>query len=304
MMKIYDLPVIEPNPEALSYQQERIQQLKQDPRILRFLSRNDLDIEVLETDFPFFDRWLLFLDNDASVSNLQIEGYQYQLVYDGDFFFQYVKTEEQIAKEDKVKFMDRIIINHIPNSMKFNSLANIKIEESMDEQYQITLLKLNRFLANPQSNDGFYLYGGVGSGKTYLMAALINDLAKSGYRVGFVNMVRFLQELRNSFTTDDRFATLMYQAKTVDYLVLDDIGAEVVSDWSLRILIEILDERMNNNLSTHFTTNFATQPLFNYYTRSQSSFDEINAKRIMDRIGYLSTPYMINRESQRVNRKQ
>lgn len=299
-MKIYEIEnTIEPNQEALNYQHVRLQQLQQDPRVLSFLSRNQLDIDMLPMYFPFFDRWLLFMDNDPLVQDLQIEGYQYQLFYHDDFYFQYVKTKEQRQKEEACKYRQNIIIDYLPSSMRNISLASIRTDASMDESYLIALMQLNRFVAQPTSS-GFYLYGGVGSGKTYLLAALTNDLAKANHRVGFINMVRFLQDLRNSFSEDDRFARLMTQVKSVKFLVIDDLGAEVVSDWSLRILIEILDDRMNNNLSTHFTTNFSVDQLFNYYVKSQNTVDEINAKRIMDRISYLSIPHMINRKSQRI----
>lgn len=298
MMKIYDLQPAPDNPQARQYRSLRMKELQQDPRVLSFLSRNALDVEVLEAEFPFFDRWLLFLDNDPSVASLQVEGYRYQLFYENDFFFQYVKTEEQQILEESTQYQRHIVINHLPESMRMTSLRDLAVDYD-DAQYMIALTKLNTVLKKPETQ-GFYLYGGVGSGKTYLMAAMINDLARQRQRVGFINMVRFLQDLKNSFGDNDRFTHLLDVTKSVDILVIDDIGAEVVTDWSLRILIEILDARMNANATTHFTTNLALDQLLYYYTRSQTNIDEINAKRILDRIQFLAKPLLLDRKSQRI----
>lgn len=298
MKKINDVQRAPDNLEAITYRKQRLEQLEQDPRVLSFLSRKNLDIETIEEHFPFFDRWLLFLDRDKSVESLQIEGFEYQLFFEGDFFFQYVKTPAQQYKEETSKFLRHILINQIPLSMRYLNYQKDVARDEQDSDFLTAYLELGKYIKNPQKQ-GFYLYGGVGSGKTYLMSAMINELARQGHRVGFINMVRFLQDLKNSFNDNEQFTQLMNRAKTVDVLTIDDVGAEVVTDWSLRVLIELLDARMNANLSTHFTSNLDFDQLIHYYTRSQTSMDEINAKRIFDRIRYLAQPLRLNRASQR-----
>lgn len=69
-----------------------------------------------------------------------------------------------------------------------------------------------------------YLYGNFGCGKTYLIAAMFNELAKKGYKSAIIFWPEFLRNLKTSFTTD--FKEKFEHIKKVPLLLIDDIGAE------------------------------------------------------------------------------
>ena len=88
----------------------------------------------------------------------------------------------------------------------------------------------------------------------------------------------------------------------VDYLLLDDIGAEKVTEWSRdEILGTILQYRMNNNKVTFFTSNLSLKELELNLAGTKWEIDVIKARRIIERIKYLSTEMQLLGENRRVD---
>ena len=77
--------------------------------------------------------------------------------------------------------------------------------------------------------------------------------------------------------------------KNVDILLIDDIGAENVTAWGRdEILGTILQYRMNNKLSTFFTSNLTLEELEVHLSLSKNSEDKVKARRIIERIKELT----------------
>ena len=72
-------------------------------------------------------------------------------------------------------------------------------------------------------------------------------------------------------------------------LLIDDIGAERLTDWARdEILGTILQYRMDNKLPTFFTSNLNLQELESHLQITNASYNKVKARRIMERINYLS----------------
>ena len=77
--------------------------------------------------------------------------------------------------------------------------------------------------------------------------------------------------------------------KNVDILLIDDIGAENVTSWGRdEILGTILQYRMNNKLSTFFTSNLTLEELEDHLSITKNSEDKVKARRIIERIKQLT----------------
>ncbi|NMA51219.1 MAG: primosomal protein DnaI [Mollicutes bacterium] len=137
-------------------------------------------------------------------------------------------------------------------------------------------------------NKGLYLHGSFGSGKTFLLAALLNELKEQkGVRYELIYYPELLRNLKNDFSLVDNKVSYLCN---VEILVLDDIGAEKVTEWGRdEILGTILQHRMNNNLTTFFTSNLNINELETRLAAAKDSIDIINASRIIERIKYLTT---------------
>ncbi len=96
-------------------------------------------------------------------------------------------------------------------------------------------------------------------------------------------------------------ANALRKMKRADFLVLDDIGAETVTNWVRDdILLPVLDYRMENRKSTIFTSNSDFADLrerLMYNQRGQK--DEMKADRIMERIRTLCVEIKVEGTSRR-----
>lgn len=98
------------------------------------------------------------------------------------------------------------------------------------------------FAADP-SRGWLVMVGEVGTGKTHLAAAIVNELLGSqDWRPVYAFVPEMLRHLRSGFDSgehEQRWADLQ-QAQV---LVLDDFGAEKASDWSTETMTALIDYR-------------------------------------------------------------
>ena len=192
----------------------------------------------------------------------------------------YTKREE---------YKENVVLFDVSREIKNASLSSVYTDDvnRVDILKKIKSYYTNFF--NADKDKGIYLYGSFGTGKTYLISALLNELAKKGVKSTVVHVPELIRGLKESFSSDyrDRFATL----KTTPILLLDDIGAEYLTAWSRDEVLEpLLHYRMNENLPTFFTSNLSLEQLEKHFILSNTTIDMINAKRIIERIKKLSVP--------------
>lgn len=106
------------------------------------------------------------------------------------------------------------------------------------------------------------LWGDRGNGKSHLCAAVANHLIATGRPALFISMPDLLSALRQAMdlqvnTEQESYSGRINVIKTASVLILDDLGAESLSDWSESVLFELLDYRYRNQLATMIVTNCA-----------------------------------------------
>ena len=190
------------------------------------------------------------------------------------------------------EYKDNITLFDIPKEIRDASLSNIYTNDvnRLEILKKIKSYYTNYFTLN--KDKGIYLYGSFGSGKTYLISALMNELAKKDVKSIIVHVPEMLRELKESLDTDyrDKYNLL----KTIPILVLDDIGAEYLTSWTRDEVLEpLLHHRMNEDLPTFFTSNLSLEELEKHFILQNTSIDKINARRIIERIKKLSDPVVL-----------
>lgn len=144
---------------------------------------------------------------------------------------------------------------------------------------------------------GLYLHGNFGCGKTYLISALFNELSKKRITTEIVYFPELLRDIKSDF---DTYADRIDYLENVDLLLIDDIGAEKVTEWSRdEILGTILQKRMNNYKTTFFTSNLNMEELESHLKINSYSDDEIKARRIIERIKQLTEDMEMISENKR-----
>ena len=156
-----------------------------------------------------------------------------------------------------------------------------------------TVKYLKEFYDNYKKNGegkGLYLHGNFSCGKTYLISALFNELAKNNIHSTIVYFPEFLRSLKASFgNVDDDYDSKFNAVKEAPLLLLDDIGAEKLSDWARdEVLGVILQYRMEEHLPTFFTSNLSLKELEEHLQVFNSEENIIKARRIIERIKYLT----------------
>lgn len=172
------------------------------------------------------------------------------------------------------------------------SLENASLSDLTSEKERNVILKyIKDFLKKKMNNEevkGLYLSGNFGSGKSYILSALLNELSNKGFKTVNVYYPRLLMKLKASFN-DFSYDEIMNEIMESDILLIDDIGAENNSSWSRdEVLGTILQYRMDNNLTTFFTSNFTIEELETILSQTSNGTDITKSKRIIERIKYLT----------------
>lgn len=172
--------------------------------------------------------------------------------------------------------------------LSFNQI-DFAYEKKVHPSYCRVVIEMMEALKNG-SNEGFYLCGEPGTGKTFLACCYVNAMAKKGKKCAFVNVSNYFADLKAKMYDKDAFAKEIDALKKAEVLVLDDIGGESVSMWSRdEILLSILNERMEKHLITLFTSNYDMKNLEKYYAaNSKLVNDQVGAKRLLERMKSLS----------------
>ena len=199
------------------------------------------------------------------------------------------------------KYQKELKLEEENRNSRDKDILNAKMSDIFRDKERIKVIKwLKNFYDTYNKNGNFkglYLYGNFGCGKTYLISALFNELSKKRISSEIVYFPELLSSIKSDF---DSYGDRMDYLENVDLLLIDDIGAEKVSEWSRdEILGTILNKRMNNYKTTFFTSNLDMDSLMHHFRMNNYSDDEMNARRIIERIKQLSEEMELIGENKR-----
>lgn len=158
--------------------------------------------------------------------------------------------------------------------------------------HEHALMFIHEYLTSKKGK-GLYLHGSFGTGKTYMLSAIASTLGKMGVVCGLVYFPELIAEIKSGFNqeTDSSYKKIE-QLKTIEVLMLDDIGSESMTSWMRdEVLGRILNYRMHQGLPTFFTSNLDYQQLQQHYSYTQKGeVETIKGARILERIKSLTIP--------------
>lgn len=173
------------------------------------------------------------------------------------------------------------------NATKELETSSLKTIDTTDKNRYILIKWVTNFIKEydyGKNMKGLYLHGNFGCGKTYILSACFNEMQKRGFKTKIVYLPDLLRTIKGDF---EAMNDIMDELCGVDLLLIDDIGAEKVTDWGRdEILGTILQSRMNEHKTTFFTSNFTIRELEEHL--SNKGIDKVKANRIIERIKQLT----------------
>lgn len=126
-------------------------------------------------------------------------------------------------------------------------------------------------------NLGIAFIGGNGGGKTFWASCIANALIDAGSSVLMTTLTKLIGDMNANYKEDRE--SILRAVRMVDFLILDDYGAERGTEFSLEQAFEIIDTRYNAGKPLIITANLTEDTLRNppnmNYGRSYSRIIEM-----------------------------
>ena len=261
---------------------------KKDEKFIKLMKKLDINDDIACKYTSKLQDTLCELENCRHCKGLFeckniLEGHvSYPNNEDGRLIFSFIpcKYQEKLEEEQEKRTTSLFSLND----------ARMKDIDITDKKRTEVICYLDKFFDEytpSKNNIGLYLHGSFGSGKSFLVSALLNELHEK--KKASVCMIYFPEALRDLKDDWDNFGSKIEYLKSVDVLLIDDIGAEKVTEWGRdEVLGTILQARMDSQLSTFFTSNLNIKELESHLALSSKSDDLVKARRIIERIKQLT----------------
>lgn len=144
--------------------------------------------------------------------------------------FEVGRMAEELRREERDRLIKKVVeLSGVPKRY-----MNAQLE---DESLYETALE-----------SGLYLFGGVGTGKTQTACSIAIRAAQNGKTIGFIKAYDI-----SSMKLDD--------IKNQDVLIIDDLGADNVSEWSNSRMRAVIDYRYDSMKPIIITSNYSKSEL-------------------------------------------
>lgn len=182
--------------------------------------------------------------------------------------------------EEKFKIENKFYIKDIPSDYLNCTLKSVDFNSL---RYPL-MQQFSNFL-NKNDSQWIYIEGVLGTGKTFLVSAFINQISQTkDMTISFLNCSIRFKELNDlSYQDKEEFNRLMDNICNCDILVLDDFGNEYKNDFIRDgILFNIISRRLSNKKLTIFTSEFTINEIEKLYSFTKAG--EIRSKQLTNMI--------------------
>lgn len=133
-----------------------------------------------------------------------------------------------------------------------------------NEELVRAVKKTREFAATfPAVDKGLIFIGPPGIGKTHLAVSVLKEVTeKNGVRGVYYDTRSLLSTIKSTYNPVTRAseADVLEEVMGAELLVLDDLGAERLTDWVEETMNLIVNTRYNDRLATVFTSNYEGVP--------------------------------------------
>lgn len=265
-----------------------------DPEVTQFIQTHNEDLaeDVLTRSASKIYEFVTERDKVKRGQNTFAAGYEPKLIVSNHLVdVAYVPTVATQEKQAQQQLQRRVRAISMPKDIRNAQLDNFDNDDARMEALMAATEFIDNYENSPHHrHQALYLSGSFGVGKTYLLAAIANQLAADGFSSTLVHFPSFAVEMKNAIAKNG-VGDKLDAIKKAPVLMIDDIGADAMSAWVRDdVLGVILEYRMQEELPTFFSSNFSMVQLENEHLRISTRGDDepLKAQRLMQRIRFLA----------------
>lgn len=158
-------------------------------------------------------------------------------------------------------------------SEKFKTKTFSNFQEGANKELKANCMEYVKTKAY-EKHESLIIMGQVGSGKTHLAMAIVNNLLAKGVRCRYLEYRSFMALVKQSLTDRETYQRELDIAKRAEVLYIDDFLKGKVTDADLNIMFEIINTRYLADLPVIITTELTPDAII--------KFDEGIGSRIME----------------------
>ncbi|TDQ39156.1 primosomal protein DnaI [Aureibacillus halotolerans] len=292
--------------------QKQLQQLKENvlshQEIRSFIDSHQLTNDIVERHLMLFYEYTTQQHSCNSCSSVDqcinvMKGYLPKLVYTGTRIeIRYEKCDSNIRESTMKKQQSLVQGMAIPDEVLNATMSDLDTLELASKRRAVSLAVdfIDQYKSSPPPV-GLYIHGSFGTGKTYLLGAVANEL-KSRYKASSLLLFvpEFIRQCKESLGNDS-LARRVQAVQEAEVLMLDDLGAESMSSWMRdEVLGPIFQYRMMHKRPTFISSNLGVDELLHHFSYSQrGEHEQLKAMRIMERIRTLTIPVELTGKNRR-----
>lgn len=172
--------------------------------------------------------------------------------------------------------------------VEIDKTTNLNPREKMTSNFLACKDFVNNFSIHSKS---LFMSGNTGLGKTFLSAAIANELLAKGFSVAFDSVQNYLRAIENEHFGRSSERDTLQIISDADLLIIDDLGSEFSSSFYSAALYNIINSRLNKNVPTIISSNLSLSEL-------QMKYDD----RIISRLtGMFSWMTFIGKDIRHIN---
>lgn len=162
------------------------------------------------------------------------------------------REAEEKRKRDRMQYLDSMRRTGFPDA-EMREWTFAKSDHTDQRNENIARKYVANFNAMREQGTGLLLCGQVGTGKSFLAAAIANELISQGTPCLMTNFSRIISRISEKFGGDQKY---LDDLNRFDLLIIDDLGAERDTEFTWEKVMNVIDARYRAGLPLIITTNF------------------------------------------------
>lgn len=171
---------------------------------------------------------------------------------------QNAKEAEEKRKRDRLQYLDSMRRTGFPDA-EMREWTFAKSDHTDQKNENIARRYVANFDAMRRQGTGLLLCGSVGTGKSFLAAAIANELISRGTPCLMTNFSRIISRISEKFGGDQKY---LDDLNRFDLLIIDDLGAERDSEFTWEKVMNVIDARYRAGLPLIVTTNLSPKAIY------------------------------------------